>query len=576
MRLLFVHRLIAMERADVVIPTSPLGLQECLDAQLPTSTIDDFIARPLVAEDDYLRWQISFFERLPAFDNSGWESRHLAANVLKTAVDSFVSWARMLGGVLDELRPQEVCVQWARSCPFEPLIHRNHLAFRPSLGDVPLVVDCLGTLCRDRDIRFSALAADDARGVATMSASRRLRSLVLESIQMAYTLLHPSWRRGGRGALFTSLGSGLRLVARDTARGGGRLGFVTYKRGRLRYIRGGTMPRVLLDCFVRPLKTPRGDIDLLLDELRPWAGMTPDRILRSRVQHYLYDICGRIEAAGQLLEPILLRERIQRLYCSHPHWIGDFAGLLAAGRSGVTRTLVQHGDQLMSLRYFLAAETVGFDEMIVSDASIPAHLRASATLLKTRSPTFLGNSPRVTVFSRRHRAQHRRWEQLPICYVPTMFVGDSQIIDGGYFEDAEYYRWQLRLLTIFAAYPGLQFVWKSLPTSNEAEDPIPERLEQLKLRNVEYRTEPFQALLDSVGRVLTDFPSTVAYEAAHAGHPLLALGHSRYIRPRPEAFNAFGVSAAVVDDWKAAAAAIERFIHAPPEHYIVPSGSLPT
>lgn len=573
-KVLFVQYLHEPVSADVVVALTPTAFQQCLDVGLFPSTPDDHIRRPLVDETAYLSWQLRFFERLVGFDGADWESRRLSAHLIRTPIDSLVACTRLLGLTLDVLRPTAVRLQAATFVPPVPAAERPHLQFWPLLGDRPLVALVLPQLCAQRGIAVEVDERPQPRSFGgTPSARVRAKAAAMRQAQLLYNFSHPAVRLRrvavGSSDLICSSGYGMRVVAADALRDGRRVLLAGEHADRIRIVRTGTAwSRALLDEPLRPLPRPQANVGPLLEDIDEWCGSSVGEVLRSRLTRYLYDTCGRIEAAARILRPLFEKERVRNVWTANPHRVVDFAALQAAGQIGATRTLVQHGDQLFRLRYFMVTETPMVDRMVVSDATVPGHLTEAARTLAVRPPSFLCDSPRLAQFNSRHPIRPRDWDALPVCYLPAMFVGDSHVIEAGYFEDTEYFRWQLRLLETFASHRR-SFVWKALPQSNQARDPIPRQIARRGVKNVTYVTKPFTSVIDTVGLVLTDFPSTGAFETVFAGHPLLALLHERFATGRSEAVRAFGRSAVVVDSWEKARDVIEAFLSGRAETFIV-------
>lgn len=340
----------------------------------------------------------------------------------------------------------------------------------------------------------------------------------------------------------------------------------------MRFVAAGAAPRTLARFALPSLPAGATELGPLAAEITRWSRAEVPGSFLGRLGRYIDDVCVRIERLADSIEPFLAVRRVERVFVSHPSWIGDYAILLAAGRLGAQRVYVQHGEQLFSMRYTLVSEAPGFDAWMVTDPTVADDLRQAGEDLGVEVPALVGGSPRAEILAeRRARAD---WDALPVCYVPGLFVGDAIVVDAGYFEDTAYYRWQLRLLDLFASHADRRFVWKALPGSNAALDPIPAVIERRRISNVTYETTPFPRLVQRVGRVVTDYASTAAFEAAHAGRPLLALVDGRYASIRPAAMAAFGASARSY--WSAADAveAIQRFLASPAHGYVVDAARL--
>ncbi len=567
MKLVFVHSATDVEPGDVHVALTPEAYQVCVDAGLAPTTVDDHADRGALRgeETDYLRWQADFFRRMEhhAADRPR-PARRLAAHVLKTPMDSVVIWSRLLGDVLDTLRPRDVVLQVPGGAAL-PGAWRRDLQSLPSLGDRPLAADLLPILCAARSIAYApretpspprtappAPLAAKARGVAALRVWRN-----------AFRL--PGG--GGPTDMLVGVGRFIRPLAGRNRREGRRAAFALVDTDGVRFVAAGAPPRTLAR-FALP-SPPAGATELgpLAGEIARWSRAELPGSFLGRLGRYLDDVCVRIERLADSIEPFLAARGVERVFVSNPSWIGDYAILLAAGRLGVQRIYVQHGEQLFSMRSMLVSEAPGFDAWMVTDPTAADHLRQAGEELGVEVPALVAGSPRTKMLAERRAGGD--WDALPICYVPGLFVGDAVIVDAGYFEDTAYYRWQLSLLDLFASHSDRRFVWKALPASNQTRDPIPAVIERRAISNITYETTPFPRLAHRVGRVVTDYASTAAFEAAHAGRPLLALVDERYVSPRPAAMAAFGASAQSCRSPDEAVEAIERFLASPAQGYVV-------
>lgn len=579
MKLQFVHDLLDPSPADVTVALTPTAYQRCLDAGLSPTTLDDHVQRPFIDDTAYLSWQLRFLDSLPAFDGANWESRRLCAYVIKNPIDSLVATSNLLRQAVEVLEPTEVCIQSSRLVPTRPLDSRPHLQFSPLLGDVPLAAQVLPFICAERGLAFSQLDRELTRELDdNVGLGARARSKLTRFARLAYTFGQPVFRLAKRSEgtdIFCSTGHGVRLLAQASVRARRRVlvGLQKGNSARIVKIRRGGW-RTLLSEQLVPLEIARADIGPLLREVETWTGGGLGSVLASRLETYLYVFCGKVEALARLVPKVMEQEDVDQVWAANPNTELDFATLQSAIEIGVTRTLIQHGDHLFSYRFWLATETPNFNEMIVSDATVPAHLSEAAVQLNRPVPAFRGDSPRLAEFVARHPRSPRDWDSLPVCYVPCMFIGDAFAMESGYVQDAEYYRWQLRLLDTFSRRSDWRFVWKALPSSNEADDPIPHEIARLNISNVSYESAPLQNVLRRVGRILTDYPSTALFEAAHCAHPLLAVVHERFVEVREEAARLFEGSVVRVDSWLQAQAAVDRFLDQPAEQFIVDSSRL--
>ena len=567
MKLVFVHSATDIEPGAVHVALTPEAFQACLDAGIPSTTVDDHADRAALRaeETDYLRWQADFFQRLEhdAPDRPR-PARRLATQLLKTPMDSVVVWSRLLGDVLDTLRPREVVLQAPGGAAL-PGAWRQELQFLPLRGDRPLAADLLPILCAARGIAYEERETlSPPRTTSPAPPAARARAVAALRV----------WRNalrlpggGGSTDVLVGLGGFIRPLAERGRREGRQAAFALVDSDGVRFVAAGAVPRTLARFTSPTLADGAAALGPLADEIARWTRAELPGSFLGRLGRYLDEVCVRIERLADSIEPFLAARGVERVFVSNPSWIGDYAILLAAGRLGAQRIYVQHGEQLFSMRYMLVSEAPCFDAWMITDPTAAGHVRDAGEALGVEVPALVAGSPRTKILAERRAGGD--WDALPICYVPGLFVGDAVVVDAGYFEDAAYYRWQLSLLDLFASHSDRRFIWKALPASNQSRDPIPAVIERRGIPNVTYETTPFPRLLHRVGRVLTDYASTAAFEAAHAGRPLLALVDERSVSPRPAAMAAFGASARSFRSPDEAVEAIERFLASPAQDYVV-------
>jgi hypothetical protein len=163
-----------------------------------------------------------------------------------------------------------------------------------------------------------------------------------------------------------------------------------------------------------------------------------------------------------------------------------------------------------------------------------------------------------------------------VCYLPLFFIGDSAGFGGGFYDDAWYHRWHVRLLDAMTANKNVSFVWKGLPSVDEVPDPVPGILKTGSAPNVRYETRPFTRVLPEVDRVIVDFPSTALYEAVTFEKPVLALSFKRFTPLRPRAMEAFAPILRVCESEDEALDRVSEFLTTEARRWILdPSRVLP-
>jgi hypothetical protein len=571
----------SIDTAGTVIALTPDAFESCGLRGLTPTVVDDHAPRPDVCRlpRAYERWQLDWVNRLDVACNLDGVARSCAELILPP-LDSLVVAARTLAGVVDALAPTTIQYIGRGGMP-EAGYHRGHLGFWPRLGDVPLAARLLPLIAQARDLSFDGqwvdvqTAEDPARPMLPRVRKRLAR--IVGPYRRAYVARQVIAERRPTTLMLWYAGYGAAQFAADERRAGRDIASIS---------RGGPSFRIV-DVALPPRLMPSNPIDLsvpggtslmrallpLLDEIDAWAGVPgAGRIFESRLAIYLHDLCLAVACAAAQVGRELSRFSIQRVAATNPSSLEEFACLIAAGRMGIPRVLVQHGDHLMSYGFWLLTQTVDVEEFAASDATVAADLRAEADALGVIAPRVAYQAPRVQALASRasQKSPRREHRRETICYVPCFMTGDAKRVGGLYFDDTWYHRWHLRLLDLMISRPDVQFIWKALPSIDLARDPLAAILAGKPIQNVVYEGRPFVDVAHDVDRVFTDYPSTALYETVHIGKPVLALSFERFFVLRKSAADRFQQVLRVCRTEDDALSELQRFISDPPARWILP------
>ena len=512
------------------------------------AVVDDVIDRAdvLGADEEYVRWQLDWFGRLD--DTIGATGAAVAsAQKLKPVIDSVVIAARLAAAAIDRLGPDGIeLVVPSGAAPLDPL-HDGHLQFWPRLGDLSLWSSIVPLVAAARGIPLVIRQVDPTTPAAVpapvfrdrMRASLAARTGLLRHFDIAHwrprpvagsTLMLWSGGYGARHLVAVERASGRRVVALERGAPTTRV-FEPVPWGR----RNLSSP-VDVAPLGRGSSTAAAGVRSLLDDIDDRAGVAGvSDLLQSRVEAFAHRIVPVVASAAASLAPDLERLGIDSVVAANPSSIEEFAALLAAGRLGIDRTLAQHGDHLFSYDGWFVSEFANFDRFLASDATLVGDIPAAARRLGALAPSVRPSEHRGAT---RPSAVGARRQDGPVCYVPGVLMGDTAVRPSIYFDDSWYHRWHLGLLDWMRSRPDVRFIWKGLPSGDHVDDPIVDAIDAV--RNVDYVTQPLPWLLGQVSRVVTDFPSTPAYEALRAGLPTIVLWFPRFAELRPTARVEFG------------------------------------
>jgi len=534
--------------------------------------LDDLVDRPdLIGDaDDHLRWQLRWIITFGELSGEP-EACRTAAQILKTPLDSVIVWARVLRAAVVGLQPTSLAYLGPSGAEEEDPFHHGHLQFWPKLGDLPLAARLLPLLARDLSIPLqvtaSARSSEGHDQPAPRTPTSRVRARVAP---LRHLSVRRSWPMGHtRSTLFTWTGGyGLRAIARAERAEGARVLYLQ---------RGGTETAILglgplgyepicgaVPYGPRPTRhaLPKGTAALLneVDERAGIAGAGDS--LRRRLETHGSFVLPLIERLATALGPHLASTSTERIVSTNAWSVEEFGALLAAQRSGIERVLYQHGDHAFSYDGWLLTETSNFDRMVASDPTVPPDLHEGGRRLDMKTPAMSFGRHRVSGSSRKRAADGT------VCYVPAILTGDTAVRPSVYFEDSWYIRWQLRLLAEMGKRAGTRFVWKGLPTSGQADDPLPSIIHREGISNVRYESLPFLEILPQVSRVVLDFPSTAMYEAVWAGVPTTCVSFPRFAGLRKRALELFSGVLHQCEDEEAALTVIRCFLDSPERHVV--------
>lgn len=562
-----------------IVALTPAAFEACRARGWTPSVVDDHAPRPELCRlpRPYERWQLDWLNRL---DNAC----HLegvggsCAGLILPPLDSLVVAARTLTDVVDALIPTRVEYVGRGGTP-EAGYHAGHLGFWPLLGDVPLAARLLPLIAQARAIPFDGWWIDAPAPVAKSAQAmvpsvRRRLAKFIGPYRRGYVQRHIGGGHQPNTLMLWYAGYGAAYFAADERHLGRGITCISRGRSSLRLFDVALPPRHMpsrpIDLSVRRVTTFIELLLPLLDEIDDWAGIPgAGRIFESRLAVYLHGICLAVARGAQQVTTEFSRFGINRVAAANPSSLEEYACLVGAGRMNIPRVLVQHGDHLMSYGLWLLTETGNFEEFAISDATVSDDLLAEAEALGVTTPRITYYAPRVAALAARPSRQ-RPPRPETICYVPCFTIGDAKRVGGLYFDDAWYHRWHLRLLDLMLARPDVRFVWKGLPTTDLAPDPIARIIAGHSAGNVTYESRPFVEVIDDVDRVFTDYPSTALYEAVHLRKPVLALSFERFFVLREKAAARFRQVLRVCQTEDDALQYLGEFINDPPSQWILP------
>jgi hypothetical protein len=264
------------------------------------------------------------------------------------------------------------------------------------------------------------------------------------------------------------------------------------------------------------------------------------------------------------------REMIDFILAPYAMSLVELGALAAANHHPRVKTAcLVHGDAVYDSRFWDIMELQNFDIDISSHTELKEYFRRLAN--EIHSPAKLYCSPhRLQNVKKMAYAREKRGNKIirknRVIYLPTFMVWDARTMQGAIYPDTWYYEFQKAVISYFSTRTEYTFVWKGLPASDAAYNPIPNFIKDNNFSNIEIATNPFTEHLLSADRVICDYPSTGFYESVIAGVPTMSLYHEALI-VRKSAVEYFGNLLKPFSNIPEAINHIDEFLNSNPELY---------
>lgn len=529
-----------------VVGLTPSACWALDEAHVPHEIIEDFIDLPQIVRDaerfasGARRWIDAVDDWLsPQFDVPGMRPALAYYAQLFPTISAVALRARELSEVLDRLRPAHVTYVWNAEAT-DVVRPTLSYALTPSLFSrlTPL-------MAARRGIAFDQRVVPKPAPPFTTSPPRRsLRAWTASRPQVFRAFSDWQSIRATRRAkrsislrlLFLNLNGYLRKMMTESVRAGA----CAYYRSDTDIIRQhvGWHRSVAGAPNVEapPLAFDDQRFDAFVATLGDLCGTDVSTIFGSRLRYFVKTLSPGMAQAAVSFRRLFERFEIDAVVMSNRTSIADYAAVEAARLSAGTRAVyVNHGDDVFDQRW---RETLvdQFDVFYEASDEVAQHLR-SRPLARA---AIAQQSDRYSLLPRRR--QHGAASRPVLVYVPMMFGWDDTLWNEALCPDTWYFRWQVDLARYLAKRTDYDIVWKAFPQSGSTPDPMPAVLNSTGVDHIRYQTEPFIHWIPRADRVLIDFPSTAAYEAAVAGLPVLSLYAPALCRLRPHARESFGAS----------------------------------
>lgn len=296
-----------------------------------------------------------------------------------------------------------------------------------------------------------------------------------------------------------------------------------------------------------------------------WTGLISDLI-----DYLVSTVCAQLDSEISRYTASFSERHIRIVMCPSKSSMTDFAAIAAAkANPDVLAVQVTHGYSTLALQGWRYTERpedlyVTLDEELSSHFSATVHAEADTSVRVNRLWTAVYDrlSPEAS-------ASHRSSSDsgATVLYIPTLYAGDVRSLDAASYGDTWYFRHQLGLLDYFSSRKDVRFIWKALPQSEGASNPIPSVIDRLGITNVKWETGPLKEYFAEADYALHDYPSTPLLETVLLSIPTLCLYH-RSLWQRESAKSRFGKILQPFSDTREAAERIGDFLEADPGEYV--------
>ncbi|MFC1674288.1 hypothetical protein ACFL1K_00115 [Candidatus Omnitrophota bacterium] len=266
--------------------------------------------------------------------------------------------------------------------------------------------------------------------------------------------------------------------------------------------------------------------------------------------------------------------QIDMVFTSQRATVEEYAAIVACRFTEKTKSAyLPHGDSAFDSWIDFFEYRSSFDVYFPTNSETEEYTkkRISSVDSSTRvlqNPNRYKAIPRIS-YSKSKRPKNRKIKT--VVFLPTPYLWDLLLWFSSSSEvpDTRYFRWHKEVLHYFSQRTDFNFIWKSLPSANQAYDPIPYLLNDKNYPNIRYATEPFVRWIKKADMVLLDYPSTALYEAAISGLPVMSLYFAPLNKVRRSALDVFGKSLQPFNDFDEGIEKIDGFLDADPKSFVV-------
>lgn len=308
----------------------------------------------------------------------------------------------------------------------------------------------------------------------------------------------------------------------------------------------------------------------ILKWINSYCGVDVSSIIIPGFYYFIGEYCPQFILLTNEYLNFYNKHNIDFILTPHAANVEEYAAIFAAKCSNKTKSIcLQHGNDVFNARYLDFLEYYPYDIYLTTDKEMESHIKKRIDINKFKTKVFQYQIRLNKLKNVNNIIKRKDCDRKIILYVPTMYPWDCKIWDGNKLDDTWYYEWHKILLIYLSRKENYNIIWKGIPSANETCDPIPNLLNDNKIKNIKYASNPMVKWLKKADLIIIDYPSTTLYEAAWSGKPVLSLNFSSERIIRESAKLLFGNTLQNVNNFKEGLEKIECFLNGDLHNYIV-------
>ncbi len=323
--------------------------------------------------------------------------------------------------------------------------------------------------------------------------------------------------------------------------------------------------RLIADVFEKILE------DLMSsDEVFSWLNKisfsTAKTILAPYFKYFLTSICVQNLIETEEISRFYKEKRIDFLMLRSSSEDFAISSLIAAKEKGIRRVVFQHGMSPLDWKLWHITELKLTDVYFTTDTMSERYFKEA---LKNDYAGDCHVSQASHYLNLLHSSTRRvKLKENLVIYVPSRGFWGFRCLNNMRYPLTWYFKLQKEIIDLLGRYQGLRAIFKLSLGQEWVEKTTVRYISDAGYKNISIRRDAFINYINSGARVLTDYPSSVLYEAASAGLPVISLCYNK-LPVWAEANKFFGNSIQLFSTIEEAVKITNVFLDSHADRYIV-------